>query len=765
MSSKTKKASAKTKNSASSNKKKKKEGTTQTYGQLIHSSKGKKKKQNTESSKTTSSKNQESTVAQQDTVIKLVTDGSETAMDNASIAVAAANDREVVDVSGIREDLDVEYATVVGSSVKSKDEIKRALEEANKVNLSITLKSKQSETVSFNTLKVPDLEGQFTYNFYTPDEAQITLQEDPTKDPLLSVDIFHVPRYVNLTWNASKIVEPLSDQEQHIAKNKNLKRDSFEKNRGVSSNKSSNFKNSYQKSLKKTNTLDRDGVKSELVDIHKLDVAFNATANKKVFPNVICATLNVEEQNNILDSLPIKDLKKSFLRKIKVNNKEIFVKVDFTNRGLAKVFSDIKHLSPDTPDRESVVTIAGALADVKLEKEPADKFQSIPEFLGIDYVGYILEKERFNKDTGEWALIDEYKIIGTEATSFKDTRVAYGQLYRYRIKSVAKLTVRESKEVDVNVEEFLKLIEEKIKQDNIKKHQAVFQQQLQGGITHKKSSGKYSKTVKISQDTNIIIDDSSISMIKDVFEGTSQTLSLISQLTSSKLKENQLQSILNKLSKAKKKIIVQNFSYYYESDPSKVWVYVEVVENIPPPPPSTIKIVPNTLQRNISLYWLKPGNDQRDIAQFAIYKRHRIGEEWTKIATLAENENLFVDTDVELNREYIYAMTCIDAHGLESFLSTQIQAELNPKFAIEKEERKLKWIGGSGATLEEIDSVLKKFYHRREQLVAKENIVLSPNSKFNDASKNYIVKIKSLDTHYETELKVTLKNVNTDSSE
>ena len=46
-------------------------------------------------------------------------------------------------------------------------------------------------------------------------------------------------------------------------------------------------------------------------------------------------------------------------------------------------------------------------------------------------------------------------------------------------------------------------------------------------------------------------------------------------------------------------------SFYYESDPTKNWLYVNAVETVPPPPPTAIHIAPNTPKEQILLSWLK----------------------------------------------------------------------------------------------------------------------------------------------------------------
>lgn len=455
------------------------------------------------------------------------------------------------------------------------------------------------------------------------------------------------------------------------------------------------------------------------------------------------------------------------LLKIKDGNR--LARVNFTNRGLSKVLNSNDSLADTTPDKQTVFSISEILSKAKIQKEEPTGFKTIPDFLGIDYVGYIIEKERLNKDTGEWTLIDEFKIIGAEANSFKDTRVAYGEFYRYRIRSIMKLTVKETKAIEIQSVENAKILQNKIKFANIEKNKSILQNienVANLGVKSKVSSGMKPGEIHLSDDTAIHYDASSVSIVKKIAKGASENLPTKAQLISPKLTEKQLQTLLNagiidRLPKTKTDYV----SYYYESDPSKNWLYFECVENIPPPPPSTIKIVPNTPQGAVGLYWLKPGNSQRDIFQYKVYKREKVGEKWTLLATLPEETNFFLDKDVVVDRRYIYAITCIDVHGIESFLSTQIEAGLNPQFALEKEERKLRWISGSGAKVSEVDFIFKKFHTFREQIIAKKNITLAVNTKFNDTKKNLIVRITSLDTHQQTELRLILKNVNTESVE
>lgn len=478
--------------------------------------------------------------------------------------------------------------------------------------------------------------------------------------------------------------------------------------------------------------------------------------------------------------------------KVKLNNKKNFIRVNFTNRGLAKAMNRKESLDDDTPDKNSVLHIAKLLDDVKITRGAPIKFKSIPEFVGIDYVGYIIEKERFNKKTGEWVRIDEFKIIGTEANSFIDTRVAYGESYRYRMKTIIKLTKAEKKVGLSHLEaiEDIKKFETKKIQKALEKNKNVLKDLdrfTNLGLSSKKSSGKPFKNIPLLSGMSIRANELNTSLFQQSSASNKNLRSMKNlrvedlNLARGNASRSDLQKIINKNLTKFKEQKVEYFSSYYESNPSKNWVYAEIEEHEPPPPPQTIKIVPNSLKKQIMVSWLKPANSQRDIKYFKIYKRSDVGQRWTLLSESREvdvdedglpddleagdikipaTSNLFIDKNVQFGRKYIYALSCVDVHDIESFLSVQIGAELNPNFAIEKEEKPLKWISGSGTRPDEIDFVIKKFLNRTEQIIAKNNFFIAPTTKFAETNKDLIIKIKSLDTHETKELKVSLRNTN-----
>jgi hypothetical protein len=211
---------------------------------------------------------------------------------------------------------------------------------------------------------------------------------------------------------------------------------------------------------------------------------------------------------------------------------------------------------------------------------------------------------------------------------------------------------------------------------------------------------------------------------------------------------------------------VKFISFYYESEPSCEWRYVTIEENVPPPPPQAIKIIPNTPERKINVTWLTPANNQRDVAGFKLYKRERVGNQWEMVKEFGLRENWYEDFAVKMDRAYIYALTSVDVHGTESVLSTQIRAQLNPQFLTQKVEKPQKWVSGSGAHPRSgFANVFKKFFEPEVPIIAKSNVVIGPQASFRDQEKKLLVRIKSLDIHESKEFVVTLANQRTHAPE
>jgi hypothetical protein len=203
------------------------------------------------------------------------------------------------DIRSVRQ----ESAIVVGSSNKSKSNLQTILNESKKFNMMIALRSSYSEELEFVNLKETNLNGKFTYNFYASSESwserDVTIQEDPAKDPLSKDKLVNVPMYVKINWDTVSTSEDISVEERDnlsasaIKSIDVLKKASFMDKRGISNFYSSANvnKSSYEKYKKKQNPMRIDGIPTEIVDIDHLDKAIDSTSNKQVFSNTIGVVL------------------------------------------------------------------------------------------------------------------------------------------------------------------------------------------------------------------------------------------------------------------------------------------------------------------------------------------------------------------------------------------------------------------------------------------------------------------------------------------
>jgi hypothetical protein len=208
-------------------------------------------------------------------------------------------------------------AIILGSVHKTKAELQKIFLEANKANLSITLKSSNSEELEFvNLQEVNDLQANFTYNFFSSSgdwsELDINIQEDQAKDPLLHHKLYDVPMYVELSWTPVHVLEPLSEEEmtEYSPEAKKeidtMKVKAFRVSQGVTNlNSNVNMKDPYSAHQKKKSPLKREGIDMNVIDLHHLDVAINSTSNKHVFANTINVVFDTTDNTNSVTSLPV----------------------------------------------------------------------------------------------------------------------------------------------------------------------------------------------------------------------------------------------------------------------------------------------------------------------------------------------------------------------------------------------------------------------------------------------------------------------------
>jgi hypothetical protein len=455
------------------------------------------------------------------------------------------------------------------------------------------------------------------------------------------------------------------------------------------------------------------------------------------------------------------------------------VNIVFPNKSFSKIILSSSISDMSGTSLNSLSLFAQSLSDISIDRSEPTTFNSIQELQGIEYVGYIIDKERLNRNTSEWVRIDEYRIIGADADSFIDTRVAFGECYRYRISSILRFTqqiVTTSSIVNTAIHN-LPMNNQKNILEAINNNQQIFNSSslfTSHGISNK-NVPKNNYIFNLDKNTYAKITNDQIQIFQS---GTNIAPSGRSSKNIKITDPKILTDNANVRSPQNGKLTTTTVTYqssYYQSLVSKNWTYVDVVENVLPNAPQGVKIVPNTLKNTITLYWLAPEDDQRDIKSYRIYRREKIGDPWNRIAEINDIDignlgtpdfnviknniaNLFVDKNVNVNKSYIYAMTSYTVHGIESFLSTQIGCQLNPKFKLEMQEKPLTFVSGEGAALNELNFVYKKFTTVDEQLIAKNSVTITPNTHFKDVSKDFLLRFTSLDNHAKLEYVLTIQN-------
>lgn len=201
-----------------------------------------------------------------------------------------------------------ESDTVKESEHKSTEEINKILTEAQKVDLLISLRSDSSEIINFNTIKIPEFEGNFVYNFFMSDEEDVELQEDQSKDPLLKSAPSRVSKYVGLEWIITDTTEPMTGTESAVKDNKKLRDDAFSQEKGVFSDISDNFKNSIESNKKRTAPTSAPSSAAGRgigppKDLNSLEVGFDAVSNPLKYSNNISATVE-PKTDSVLDFIP-----------------------------------------------------------------------------------------------------------------------------------------------------------------------------------------------------------------------------------------------------------------------------------------------------------------------------------------------------------------------------------------------------------------------------------------------------------------------------
>ena len=132
-------------------------------------------------------------------------------------------------------------------------------------------------------------------------------------------------------------------------------------------------------------------------------------------------------------------------------------------------------------------------------------------------------------------------------------------------------------------------------------------------------------------------------------------------------------------------------------------VEVQTVEMIPPPPPADFNLAWDFGERALRCTWNLPPNSQQDIKYIQLFRRRSISDPFQLIKMWDFNDTntivpiaeyplpelvvktpsfvgVFLDREFSKESNYIYAVAAVDAHGLTSNYSMQLQVSFD-KFA------------------------------------------------------------------------------------
>jgi hypothetical protein len=632
------------------------------------------------------------------------------------------------------------------SQIKTKDEITLELEKSLQSLSTLSYRTSLSEPIVFNTLQTPSIDAKFVYNFFQPNEEVVSRAEDVSADDLLksgrSQNKNTIPRYVDLKWD---IVSPPKQKLPSSI----LKTEDLPLKRALYRNSGTNRENLDEKI--KERLASRSGI-----EFSNPSAVFEFVNNNRSFKNNVF--LSIDGSSDVDSSISMEDVEL-----LGSNLEDRFLKIQTTIPGLRDIFKSANQ--NDSTEINEVNQIASSLLNYRIQTEEPISIKSNASLVGIDYVGYIIEKERLTNE-GNWVRLANYYIFGALNNNFIDTRVAYGKAYRYRVRSVFKTTlpIQKTKFIETFKLNAATLQQSGLTSAIVKQIQNVTNQNVSYLLPQaERESFSYSLTegFEVSQD---------VEMGTSSIEETTQSQDMFTLPEIVALYNEKIESATQKE--------IAHVSYYFASDPSKVWRYVPTVENKPPKPPSGIQVVPVSPQKKIRIVWLPPAESQRDIKKINLYRRIPNSSDegkrnWKKIdeenlrtvddagllkqaAKLSHNH--YDDEDVDFNMQYVYALESEDVHGFTSFLSMQIGAELNPRYHIERREKPLKFVSGAGLRLNETNKKAKVFQSVSDVYFARNKIKITPALEFGETSKDFIIKITSLDTFEEKEVKITLNN-------
>lgn len=201
--------------------------------------------------------------------------------------------------------------------------------------------------------------------------------------------------------------------------------------------------------------------------------------------------------------------------------------------------------------------------------------------------------------------------------------------------------------------------------------------------------------------------------------------------------------------------------FYYDSEFSDI-ITVDTLEDRIPDPAYNVKIFPNSKKKNILLTWCQK-NQNKDVLGFNVFRKENIKNSFFEQINrdlLSVRDNLYLDTTVLMDKEYIYTIQTVDIHDNKSLLSAQYKVSLKDQnIEHDRVENKVSFFAEEGLILDENPTVKQKEIIEFDK---KFEVVINPLFVNLDTDTTFLIKVKSLDTFMikDVKLNFTTKIIN-----
>lgn len=517
-----------------------------------------------------------------------------------------------------------------------------------------------SNPYTFETLFIPTLSASFVYNFFEPDE--ISFESSITKT-LQGFPISEMPRYVELRWGRTPILDPRWYEylEGLVIDNPSvfITPEAFDGDEAPPE----------EPSGPPPTTPSEDDIRTSTGRSFS-GGGFLGGMFLGGGPGAAQALEGVIQESDEASSDSAHTFDAPLLGRDLESSGEDVIGGGIQEDLLDPVAEQIAEASALTPPQEHFLT------EETLENL-GDAFDAYNAATG--YIGYIIIKERVDTETGEVRPIDIFVITNPSQTVYFDFQVAYGETYRYRIRSVFKYINKDNRNLLADTD-------------------ATF-----------KRSG------------SAVVFDRGVLFPK---------------------------------------------AHYYDSEFSNL-VEIDTVEFVKPDPPRIELVEPNSENKEILLFWTQK-QQNKDVLGYNVYRRESPDSPFIKLNDdiLEKRNNYYSDKSIIQDKNYIYAVESVDVHSNFSDLSAQYKARIITQDTElgRRCEEQAKLVAYEGLELSErsafpeeksIKKVTKSF-----------KMIVNPLFVNLDENFSYLLKVRSLDTCEEKEIKIKFRTqiINTEET-